>query len=111
MFSCWFVGFISLDISSVFTGSYRQFSLCFSDVYKFRMFFTSYSINHVFGLTIDWGIDCVNLTSLLAFMFCDRSLDVVVNTEGTWVSTVFEAVLVTFCYSIRCSFGGDFGSY
>jgi hypothetical protein len=75
------------------------------------MFFTSYFVDQIFGLTIDWGIDCVNLTSLLAFMFCDRSLDVVVNTEGTWVSTVFEAVLVTFCYSIGCSFGGDFGSY
>ena len=111
MFSCWFVGFISIDISSVFTGSHRQFSLCFSDVYKFRMFFTSYLVNHIFGLTVDWGIDCVNLTSLLALMSCDRSLDVVVNTEGTWVSAVFEAVLVTFCYSIGCSFGGDFGSY
>ena len=98
MFSCWFVGFISIDISS---GSHSKFSLCFSNVYELRMFFTSYSVNHIFGLTVDWGIDCITLTSLLAFMFCDSSLDIVVYTEGTWVSTVFGAVLVTFCYSIR----------
>ena len=53
VFSCGLACLLSVNISSVITGSFGKFSLCFPDVYEIRVVFTGYFIDHIFGLAVD----------------------------------------------------------